>query len=240
MKVTFSALATLFLFSSLAFANAVAVRTRSDYGIAGSLILATGTQTTDGVTVNSQEFCSDAITNPDIGTCELAFAFQIASTLPSNGQSLTLTLPVPTGATGVDAGLLTNDNPITGGNIFFSPFSQSAVVALSDSAILFGTDGSGNPFFTFALPVTLTGGGTGLSIFMNVSDRNAINNDGLYCYKLADPGVSGCMAIDTPGIPTLGVDLQTSTVGAPEPGSLALLASGLLGLGVLRRKRKMS
>ena len=234
MKATFGAIIALFLFVSLSYANSVPVRTRSSYGQDGSLILATGTQTTDGVTIASQEFCSDAETNASVGTCQLAFAFQITSTLPSNGTSLTLSLPVPSGGFFESAGLLTNDDAISGGNVFFSPFSQSDVLGLPDSAILVSPDGTS---FTFALPFTLTGNGTDLALFLDIGDNNSLQGDGFYCYKVVE---GGCTATDIPDIPHVGVDLQTSTVTAPEPASLSLLAAGLLGLGVFGRRRKVS
>ncbi len=218
-------------------ANSIAVRTRSSYGESSSLILNTSTITSDGVTIASQEFCSDAETDPTTGTCQLAFSFQITSTLPPGGQSLALTLPVPVGASLEGAGLLTNDDPIPGGNIFFSPFSQDDVLALSDTAIISGTDSSGNPTFTFALPITLSGNGTDMALFMNIGDNDSLNGDGFYCYQLGTiPGDNSCTAANIPAIPVPAVTLTTT--GVPEPASFSLLLTGLLGLGGLYSRRR--
>jgi hypothetical protein len=244
MKATLGAFAALFVFVGSALSNGVPVRTRSNYGQTGSPQQgSTLTSTVDGITFTSQEFCSDAsISTGDpatdtIGTCQVLFAFQITSTLPANGQSLTFTFPIPVNGSvaTLGFGLLTSNDgsdTITDPTIPSSPFSSSDVNNLPPNAIQFGGGGGlGNPFLTFALPINLTGGGADLAMFMEVSNNNS--NDHSYCYKLTDT----CAAIDIPSIPTLGVELKTSTVGTPEPASLALLASGLLGLGLVRRKR---
>ena len=230
-------LAAVLVFAVSASANSIPVRTRSSYGQTGSLILDQSTNTIDGVTIASQEFCSDAQTDPTTGTCQLAFSFQITSTLPSGGQSLAITLPVPLGGTLESAGLLSNDDPIAGGNVAFSPFSGADVLSLSAAAITFGPDASGNAAFLFGLPISLPGNGTGLTLFMDIGDNKSINNDGLYCYQAGtQPGDNSCTARDIPGLPVPDVKLATTAV--PEPASFSLVLSGLVGFGSWYRRRR--
>lgn len=229
-KVLYPILA-LALFSSSALANSVPTRTRSSYGSALSPIEASSTGTIDGLSVTTDEFCQDAtIDSQGAGTCQVGFAFQINSPLPASATSLAITLPVPAGAT-IDtgfggAGILTNDS--TGFNIPFSPFSASDVSGLPNSAIVFGTDGSGNPTFNFALPLALNGGGNGLALFLDIT---APNNNGFYCYT------SATCPKNLPNLPVPEIQLSNTTT-TPEPASMSLLFAGLVGLAGLSLLRK--
>jgi PEP-CTERM motif len=222
-----AALSMLLVLATPAFADNIPTRGRSSYGDQASTVLNTSTSTSGGVSFNEQEFCSDANTIPSEGLCQIAFGFQITSVIPTGSTAMTITLPIPSNTTFVGAGLLTNDDAIMGGTVFFSPFTMADVLALPDTAIT--TNALGNAL-TFTLPIALSGAGDGMALFLDISDNN--NSEGLFCFQKG----TSCTATDIPDFASPEVTFAGAT--APEPGTLPMLAMALAGLGAIFLRRR--
>jgi PEP-CTERM motif len=220
-------------------ANSVPTRTRSSYGDAGSLILQTAETVTDGVTIDSQSFCSDANTNTAAGTCQVGFSFQIQGALPAGTTSLSITLPIPAGTTldpNTLAGILTNDSSATTPNVPFSPnLSAADVLSLGTLGAINFSQAPGKVVLSFTSGFAFSTQGTELALFLDLTDNSTAS--GNFCYK---------GSLCTPDVPDLKLvtpvaDVNGSIVPTPEPASILMLGSGLLGLvGFGRRRRANS
>jgi hypothetical protein len=75
----------------------------------------------------------------------------------------------------------------------------------------------------------------------HVFNGDPLGGHGRTTFSITAPGPSiASFAITSPGADSFGVDAisLTTPIGIPEPASLALMGAGMLGLGLIRRRRR--
>ncbi len=144
-------------------------------------------------------------------------------------------------------------NPTGLGGVDLSAFSAISLVGTSDGGMLNNTAFlvrlSSDSGHTSELYLTQTGSFTDQTFTFNLADFDTCDNIGVtgpgnsgsLCAgnALADLSNIGAIEVFTNGLSSSAIDLHVSFVQAvPEPMSLALLGTGLFGLGVIRRRQR--